>query len=392
MNLVSIGEMAMGMKAMQKVAAIGLLLASLVLGAAPTVAAVPQLINYQGVLETSTGTPIAGPVNLTFSIYAVASGPDVALWTETQNNVAVTNGLFNVLLGSVTPLPGDLFQSVDRWLGIKVGTDAEMTPRQKLVSVAYSVKAGDADTLGAGIVTTDKAAGTLDVLSTNGLFRLGSKNATSTLNAGRMVVRNYDSTKLPLYVFGGAPTPTANFLAFGGGADIGYAATQIDFFTAPNTTTPIGTSRISINGAGNVGIGTTTPTDKLQVAGSVRADAFLTPSSRALKKEIIPLRGDEYQAILEQINGLQMVRFRYTHEENREPHLGVIAEESPQQILDPTGKAVSLSDYASFLLAGLKAQSEKIEAQSAEISALKVQIQALEARLKGPYPQMGGAP
>ncbi len=176
-------------------------------------------------------------------------------------------------------------------------------------------------------------------------------------------------------------------MAFGGGADIGYSATQLDFYTAPNTTTPIGNIRIRVTGAGNVGIGTVTPTEKLEVVGNVRANAFLMPSSRELKADIAPLGPDEYRTILEQINGLELVRFRYRNDERRTTHLGVIAEEAPRQILDSTGRAVSLSEYTNFLTAALKAQSAEIESlkarQAAEIEALKAQIRALEVRLSG---------
>ncbi len=358
----------------KKAGIIGLLVPGLVLLGTLAQAQVPQLINYQGVLKTSSGTPVAGPVNLTFAIYDVASGPNAPLWTETQNGVSVANGLFNVLLGSTTALPGNLFQNTNRWLGVRVGTDAEMTPRQQLVSVAYSFLAADADTVGAGGVTVNRADNSLDVVVKDGLVRLSNTTANNTLKAGRLVVRNYNNAALPIYAFGSASTATNNFIAYGGGADIGYAATQLDFFTAPNTTTTIGFPRIRVNGDGKVGIGTTAPAELLHVNGNVRANAFLTTSSRAFKKEITPLEGKDYQDILGQINRIQLVRFLYTDEDHRQPHLGVIAEDSPRQILDPTGKAVSLADYTSFLLAGLKAQAAQIE-------ELKAQVKALQARL-----------
>jgi len=60
----------------------------------------PQFLNYQGKLTNNDGTAAAGSFAMTFSIYSTKSG-GTALWTETQN-VTVTNGVFNVLLGSAT--------------------------------------------------------------------------------------------------------------------------------------------------------------------------------------------------------------------------------------------------------------------------------------------------
>jgi hypothetical protein len=100
----------------------------------------PNLVNYQGVLKDSGGNPLTGTYSITFSLYSVSSG-GTALWTETQGSVSVSNGLFSVLLGSVTPLTPSEFSGTDRWLGVTVGGDPEMTPRQRIASVPFALKA-----------------------------------------------------------------------------------------------------------------------------------------------------------------------------------------------------------------------------------------------------------
>lgn len=143
--------------------------------------------------------------------------------------------------------------------------------------------------------------------------------------------------------------------------------------------------------SGNVGIGTTSPAQKLHVAGNITADAYLFNSSRELKKDIIPLSHRDYEDILTKINDIQMVQYLYKHEDDRRPHLGVIAEESPEEILDPSGKAVSLSDYTGFLLAGIKAMQSEIEelkGQVQEIDKLQKQLGELRELLKGGISQI----
>ena len=105
----------------------------------------PQLINYQGKLNQG-GAPANGTFSITFSVYAVESGAVSPLWTESQT-VTATNGVFNVLLGSITSFPNDLFTaSGDRYLGIKVDNDPEMTPRFRFASVAFAIRTANADT------------------------------------------------------------------------------------------------------------------------------------------------------------------------------------------------------------------------------------------------------
>ncbi len=101
---------------------------------------VPMLINFQGELNDAVGDPVPdGDYSITFTIYDADTG-DNALWSETQM-VAVNDGLFSVLLGSQTALTAEVFDGDPRWMGVQVESDDEMTPRQRIVSVAYAIQA-----------------------------------------------------------------------------------------------------------------------------------------------------------------------------------------------------------------------------------------------------------
>ena len=123
--------------------------------------AIPTQINYQGTLTNpDSGTPLDTTVIITFSLYDSPQPGAVALWTHAYSNVQVTDGLFHILLGSANePLP-DLFAG-DRWLGIAVGQDAEMTPRQKIVSVAHAYRVGTVDGASGGTVSGELITDTL---------------------------------------------------------------------------------------------------------------------------------------------------------------------------------------------------------------------------------------
>ena len=99
-------------------------------------AQIPRKLNYQGYLTTSTGAPVNTPQTLTARIYDVSSGGS-ALFTESHTTVTMSNGIFNILLGSVDTILNPLNLLFDKpyYLGITVGpTDPEMSPRQPLAA------------------------------------------------------------------------------------------------------------------------------------------------------------------------------------------------------------------------------------------------------------------
>jgi hypothetical protein len=115
---------------------------SLVVPAAPTLST--NTIPYQGRIANSAGTPLTGNYEITFALYNQLSG-STALWTETWaggNSVRISDGLFNVLLGSLQPIPQSVITgNSNLWLGVKVGADVEMSPRVQLGSVPFATQA-----------------------------------------------------------------------------------------------------------------------------------------------------------------------------------------------------------------------------------------------------------
>jgi hypothetical protein len=136
---------------------VAILAASLFCEVAPAV--VPPVLNHQGMLTDAAGTPLAGDFSITFRLYEVIEN-GTPIWSEMQL-VPVAGGVFNVYLGSVTPLDDELFVGQEIYLGVTVESDSEMTPRLRLGSVLYAFTAnrdaatpptwyhdGDGDTYG----------------------------------------------------------------------------------------------------------------------------------------------------------------------------------------------------------------------------------------------------
>jgi hypothetical protein len=94
---------------------------------------VPGALGIQGRLADAGGNPLSGSYSVTFSLYDVQTG-GTALCSDT-NTVSVQAGLFNSYIDYCY---NDLWgQKV--WLGVKVGSDPEMTPRQVIYPVAYAL-------------------------------------------------------------------------------------------------------------------------------------------------------------------------------------------------------------------------------------------------------------
>ena len=115
----------------------------------------PQTIGFQGFLESKAdNSPVTGVVNVTFSLFGASIG-GLSLWSETQT-VTVTNGLYNVNLGTGTPVAaspplGNLAFDAPYFLEVAVGVET-LVPRIALATSPYAfraIRAGSADALSA---------------------------------------------------------------------------------------------------------------------------------------------------------------------------------------------------------------------------------------------------
>ena len=118
-------------------------------------AQIPRLINYQAKLTDDDGVALNGDYDITFRIYDEETG-GTPLWTEAHTGVTVTNGLFDVQLGSITPL--DLSFADTYWVEIEIeGTT--LSPREMLSTVPYAFRALVAESAGGvqdvGVEMTD---------------------------------------------------------------------------------------------------------------------------------------------------------------------------------------------------------------------------------------------
>lgn len=99
-------------------------------------AATGLMMNYQGFLTNASGAPLNGAYSMTFRLFPLATEGTAAWGPETHTNVAISKGLFAVVLGSITPIPPGTFY---RQLYLETTVGGTVLPRQMLHAAPYAL-------------------------------------------------------------------------------------------------------------------------------------------------------------------------------------------------------------------------------------------------------------
>jgi hypothetical protein len=168
----------------------------------------PTVIQYRARLTDTVGNPVNATLPMTFALYAAPSGVPAA-WIEPHANVTVLNGIVTAYLGEVTPLSSAVLNG-NSYLGVTVGSDSEMTPRQRLGSVPY------ARTLAAGAHVAGSSSTALVVVSNTlggppgpGLVSHGNPGLQAWSTAGAAAIAGHNDSTSGFGVFGTSLNHTA---------------------------------------------------------------------------------------------------------------------------------------------------------------------------------------
>ncbi|HEC77698.1 MAG TPA: hypothetical protein ENI34_00970 [candidate division WOR-3 bacterium] len=240
------------------------------------VRSVPQLLNYQGYLTDSLQIPLDDTLDMVFKIYDASSGGN-ELWNETQTGVIIERGVFSVLLGSVNAIPDSVFTAgTARWLELTVGGEV-LSPRTRITSVGYAYTATYSDT---------------------------AEYARNAVADNDWQVSGNDMWSIPWGSVGiGTSTPVYKLSIDGKlnvyGGDISLDDHKVDHWQdyniAVNTGGVLGIhcdggapgQELSLRTDGNlyvdgsIGVGTTTPAEKIDVNGTVQMIGFKMPTGAA---------------------------------------------------------------------------------------------------------------
>ncbi len=213
------------------------MLAGLVVAQA-VLAGVPGGLGYSGRLLKASGAPETGLVTMGFSVFDRPTG-GVALWSEQQQFVLSSDGLYATTLGGISPLPDSLFDGASadrRYLEVSVN-GAPLLPRQPIDAVpwaltARSVKGGTADVTslklnGQEVLVNGRLAPALGYQAGAGI----SIDATNTISlptcgVGEVLVWNA-STRWTCGTSAGPPGQSVSSFAEPAGANCATGGTRL---------------------------------------------------------------------------------------------------------------------------------------------------------------------
>jgi hypothetical protein len=258
-----------------------------VLQPAQHASAITSLISFQGKLTNPDGTNVTDSnYSIRFRIYTDPTadsanvcnpGTNTCKWEETQATVAVSAGLFQVSLGSGTALPGNVdFNASALYLGVKVGSDLEMTPRVRLTASPQAFNSDLLDGLDStAFVQLTPAGQQTGTINISGTITSGAVNGITIgttiqpSSAGGLTIQSNGANALTLTSGAGATwSTTAGALTVQG-----FAGTTINTPAAAGATGAVSilTGNSSGGTAGNITVdtGTTsTGTPTVTIAGS----------------------------------------------------------------------------------------------------------------------------
>jgi hypothetical protein len=242
----------------------------------PSLWAGARKVHVQGKLTDSGGTPLSGAQTVTFKLYDAATAGTM-VWTSGVLSVTPTSGgLFNVPLQDGTPSLDTVSFDKPYYVGITVGGDPEMTPRQEMGASALSHGSPKDFTVNNNLVVVNGRLGIGtttpgEALDVRGNVKLGSLRALTPTSWGY-------SSGYPVVLVG--PTSGVGNVSIGynpiGNPYSGFTGDgrEVLFrngaqFVTPNSANTSFYLYNMVLKDGKVGIGTPNPRESLEVQGNV---------------------------------------------------------------------------------------------------------------------------
>jgi hypothetical protein len=138
-----------------------------------------------------------------------------------------------------------------------------------------------------------------------------------------------------------------------------------------------GTLNMVKSGSGVASAFTLTGVGALTIPSTMTAQSYVTSSDRNVKKDIVPVNGDD---ILRKLSALPISTWTFKTDDI--PHVGPMAQDFTAAFgLGPDDKHISLNDMAGVSLAAVQALNKQVSEKDAEIAKLQEQNAEMAQRL-----------
>jgi site-specific recombinase XerD len=240
----------------------------------------PRVITFKGRLLDSTNTPITAETPLRFAIYndPVATGAAM-VWEENQDIKPDQNGNFTASLGLISRLNQSMFtDNPNLYIGIKVGDNPELTPRQEIPTTNYAAESQTVEGLKPITDSPDLDKNVLLALDSLGNLTIGGGGHTFQTTGGQFKI---SGTTLSLTTNPGsngniqiAPDgsgiidlerPLQNISNYSSSGGVPGAVEVDDVLSILATTSSQSALFVNQNGAGDIISGLASGTDKFRI-------------------------------------------------------------------------------------------------------------------------------
>jgi hypothetical protein len=273
-----------------------------------SIAQVPQKISYQGLLSTSSGAPVQdGSYDLQFDVYNLPSSGSLK-YTETHNNVTVKRGAFSIILRPTTAIFAEsLFVEITATSGPGISSPIIFSPRSELTSAPYAFRA---DTARYALSAPGQwSANGSDIYYNGGNVGIGTTSPSAKLHIyepGGISALRIESGQdgIPeIFINKAATNNKSSKIRFAQNNTeyfaIGYDlwGNNTDIFTLYDSK-PGGSGAVLNITSGRVGIGTTTPSTKLEINGQVKITGGSPGTGKVLTSDASGLASWQTQSYL----------------------------------------------------------------------------------------------
>jgi hypothetical protein len=307
-----------------------------------------------------------------FRLYTAAAG-GAPLWDEHwtgSNSVQVSDGLFNVMLGSVSAIPESVVTgSSNLWLGITVGSDDEMVPRVQLGSVPFAVQAV---TVPNGSVSTTKLADAAVTTAKVGDGAITSAKLGSSLTIAEKLTLGAVDQGYKFQVWASADTDGVariGYYDYGGNTVLSVAPGNVEY-DAPGS---VGGRMTILGSNGYVGFGNANPGYPLHMGSGAHVTAggsWTNASDRNAKREFAPA---DTAAILARVEELPIQTWSYKSESASVRHVGPTAQDFAAAFdVGDDDRFIGTVDADGVALAAIQALSRRVNEQAMVLEELRV--------------------